>query len=85
MTDMVSIITSVGFPIFACLALGVFIYKFTTNLVNDSKEREQKLYELIGQCQATNEKFVEQLEEMQKSIVSIKDDVDDIKNKLDEK
>lgn len=81
-----TLIASVGFPIVCVLALGWFIYvafqKFTAN----SEKREEKLYTIIGEAQATNEKllqtnaeFVGVLDTYKTDLIAIKNDVAEIK------
>lgn len=84
-----TLITSVGFPIVCVLALGWFIYiafqKFTAN----AEKREDKLYAIIADAQATNEKllqtnseFVLVLDTYKTDLVAIKEDVAEIKNNM---
>lgn len=87
-----TLITSVGFPIVCVLALGWFIYiafqKFTAN----AEKREDKLYAIIAEAQATNEKlletnagFVGVLDAYKTDLVKIKEDVSVIKDYFNEK
>lgn len=87
-----TLITSVGFPIVCVLALGWFIYiafqKFTAN----AEKREDKLYAIIADAQATNEKllqtnseFVGVLDAYKTDLVKIKEDVSVIKDYFNEK
>lgn len=87
-----TLITSVGFPIVCVLALGWFIYiafqKFTAN----AEKREDKLYAIIADAQATNEKllqtnseFVGVLDTYKTDLVKIKEDVSVIKDYFNEK
>lgn len=84
-----TLITSVGFPIVCVLALGWFIYiafqKFTAN----AEKREDKLYAIIVEAQATNERllqtnseFVLVLDTYKTDLVAIKEDVAEIKNNM---
>lgn len=84
-----TLIASVGFPIVCVLALGWFIYvafqKFTAN----AEKREEKLYTIISESQATNEKllqtnaeFVGVLDTYKTDLVEIKNDVAIIKENL---
>ena len=63
--DITNLITSVGFPIAACVALGWFIYKSYEHIQKTNERREEKLYTMLGKSQTqldkledTNEKFV---------------------------
>ena len=48
MEAWVQIITSVGFPIFACLALGFYVYKQLDNYRTDIKELQKEHKEEIA-------------------------------------
>lgn len=87
-----TLIASVGFPIVCVLALGWFIYvafqKFTAN----AEKREEKLYTIIGEAQATNERllqtnseFVGVLDTYKTDLISIKNDVAEIKENFKQK
>lgn len=84
-----TLITSVGFPIVVCLALGWFIYKAFEKFTDASAKREEKLYTIIAEAQVTNEKllqtnadFVGVLETYKQDLVEIKNDVATIKENL---
>lgn len=84
-----TLITSVGFPIVVCLALGWFIYKAFVKFTDASAKREEKLYTIIAEAQATNEKllqtnaeFVSVLDTYKTDLVAIKEDVAEIKNNM---
>lgn len=81
-----TLIASVGFPIVVCLALGWFIYKAFEKFTDASAKREEKLYTIIAEAQATNEKlletnagFVSVLDAYKTDLVEIKNDVAVIK------
>ena len=82
MTDAIQIINSIGFPIFCVLALGIFVYRTFQRISDENKDREAKLYEMVGKLQEqlansieTNSRFVTRLE-------AITSDIDDIKTLL---
>lgn len=82
-----TLITSVGFPIVVCLALGWFIYKVFERFTANAEKREEKLYTIIAEAQATNEKllqtnseFVGVLDAYKTDLVTIKNDVAIIKD-----
>ena len=84
-----TLIASVGFPIVVCLALGWFIYKAFNKFTDASAKREEKLYTIIAEAQATNEKllqtnaeFVSVLDTYKTDLVAIKEDVAEIKNNM---
>lgn len=45
---IVQIISTVGFPIAACLGLGYFVFKFASKIREDSINRENKLMEYFN-------------------------------------
>ena len=74
------IISSVGFPIFCVLAMGLFVWKAFNMVMTNNKEREAKLYDTIAEIRgqlkeasATNASFIKILETMSKDIEDIKD------------
>lgn len=76
------LITSVGFPIFCVLALGLFVWKAFNMVMANNKEREAKLYDTIAEIRGqlkeastTNASFVKILENMSKDIEDIKDKI----------
>ena len=88
-TAIETMISTMGFPVACCVALGWFIYKFYNDYTTDSKNRENKLMEFIKEEQiqmqslvATNAEFVEVLNSYKADIEEIKHDVNDIKNEL---
>ena len=82
-------ITTLGFPIVACLFLGYFIWKLWTRQQEQNEKREDKLYSFITEAQATNERltqtnaeFVTVLNTYKSDLDEIKTDVTEIKNNL---
>lgn len=84
-----TVITTLGFPIVACLFLGYFIWKLWTRQQEQNEHREDKLYSFITEAQATNERlsktnaeFVTVLNTYKSDLDEIKTDVTEIKNNL---
>lgn len=84
-----TVITTLGFPIVACLFLGYFIWKLWTRQQEQNEKREDKLYSFITEAQATNERltktnaeFVTVLNTYESDLDEIKTDVTEIKNNL---
>lgn len=84
-----TVITTLGFPIVACLFLGYFIWKLWTRQQEQNEKREEKLYSFITLAQSTNEKltqtnaeFVTVLNTYKSDLDEIKTDVTEIKNNL---
>lgn len=83
------LITTVGFPIVCVLGLAYFIYRSYQTINNDNRDREAKLYEMLGKTQAqldqaqdTNAKFISVLEQINHDTEAMKADIDDIKDTI---
>ena len=81
-----SLISTLGFPIVCVVALGFFVFK----LWQQSAEREKTLMGEITENRLVNEKAIEtialyadRLTHIETSMEAIKNDVSDIKNKID--
>lgn len=81
-----SLVSTVGFPIFCVLALGFFVYKAYIRISDENRQREEKLYTMLGKSQEqldrmhdVNEQFVEVLENFKADNEVIKKDIEDIK------
>jgi len=46
MTELVEIISNLGFPMACCVAIGFVFYQLLNKVLADSKEREDKLMDL---------------------------------------
>ena len=46
MAELTELIPTLGFPIVCCVAIGVCFYRILMMVLNDGKEREQKLMNL---------------------------------------
>lgn len=79
-----SLIASVGFPIVCVIALGWFIYKAFEKFTDASAKREEKLYTIIADAQATNERLLETNAEFVGVLDAYKQDLVDIKNDVAE-
>jgi predicted negative regulator of RcsB-dependent stress response len=82
-------ISTLGFPIVITIALMWFIWKLWTKTQTQNEQRENKLYEVIGKAQAQNERlsatnseFVAVLNAYKDDLQTIKNDVSDIKQKI---
>ena len=74
-----TIITSLGFPICVCIALGWFIYKAFEKFTSQAEKREEKLYTVIAQAQETNERLSKTNAEFVAVLNTYKSDLDEIK------
>ena len=82
---ILEVITTVGFPIAVCIALGWFVYK----LYKASEKREELLRVEIKENQETNKqaietiaKYADRLDTIQNDIETIKDDIIIISEKV---
>lgn len=84
------VITTLGFPIALCIALGWFIFKIYTDTTRQSKEnmdavqarckeREEKLYIQLEKQNEINGRFAEIIAQYDVKIEEIKTDVKEIK------
>lgn len=74
----IELITSLGFPIAVCIALGIFVYK----LWKQSVTREERLMEEITENRVINTKFSEIIAQYEITLGEIKVDIKDIKDTL---
>ena len=84
-----TVISTLGFPIVITIALMWFIWKLWNKTQTQNEARENKLYEVIGKAQAQNERlsetnseFVAVLNAYKDDLQTIKNDVSDIKQKI---
>lgn len=75
---ILELIGTVGFPITACLALGIFIFK----IYNKSEEREMALRNEISACQEINKEAIKTLTLYAERLGVIEDDVKEIKEDI---
>lgn len=85
MEVILEIISTVGFPIAVCLALGFFVYK----LWQQSVTREERLMAEITENRLVNEKaietiaqFAERFNRIETDVTEIKTDISVIKDKI---
>ena len=72
--NWIEVISTLGFPIACVIALGVFVW----NLYKASVAREERLMEVNEKAIATIAKYADRLDEIQKDVQVIKDDVTQI-------
>ena len=74
----IELISSLGFPIAACLALAFFIW----NIYKQSVTREEKLFTEITENRLINQQFAKIIGQYEVTLGEIKNDVKDIKDTL---
>ncbi|MEG0577168.1 MAG: hypothetical protein RR500_04870 [Bacilli bacterium] len=55
MTDLTTVISTVGFPIACCIGLGFFINNVITANREDSSKREDRLFQELGRFASSQE------------------------------
>ena len=79
-----TLVTSLGFPICVCIALGWFIYKAFEKFTSQAEKREEKLYTVVAQAQETNERLSNTNAEFVAVLNTYKSDLEDIKSDVSE-
>ena len=83
--DLISnLISSVGFPIACVCFLGAFIARFSNTVMTYNKEREDKLYELIGKSQEQLDRLEDTLEDYITVLGKLRDDVNRISDDIED-
>ena len=93
MTQIVSLIGTLGFPIVACLVMGWFIFKIYKNTTEENArnmeavqnrclEREERLNEQISKCQEVNAQAIATIAVYTERLGIVEQDVKDIKETL---
>lgn len=92
METVVPLITQVGFPIACVIALGFFIRSVYDTMVEKSGAREERLYKVIADAQAQNQRlsdinaeFADVMRAYKADLEKIKEDVTDIKEYINRK
>lgn len=85
MEQFTELISSFGFPVACVCALGYFIWYFFKQTKEENQQRESTLMDFIRHSQEINAEFAEiiakyevKLDEIQKDIEDIKEDIDEL-------
>lgn len=85
MEQFTELISSFGFPVACVCALGYFIWYFFKQTKEENQQRESTLMDFIRHSQEINAGFAEiiakyevKLDEIQKDIQDIKEDIDEL-------
>ena len=83
MTELIEIISTLGFPIACCVAIGVVFYQMLNKVLSDSKERESNLMMLtreisskIAELGQIVDKNTEAISVMNEKIEKLTDEVE---------
>lgn len=85
MEQFTELMSSFGFPVACVCALGWFIWYFFKQTKEENQQRENNLMDFIKRSQEINSEFAEiiakyevKLDEIQKDIEDIKEDIDEL-------
>lgn len=84
-SNISTIISTVGFPIFCVVCLGYFAWKAFNMVMSNNKDREDKLYQTIAEIRGQLKEAAETNASFVKVLEGMSNDIEDIKNKLQEK
>ena len=84
MEEMVSDISTVGFPIFSVIAMGYFFYRVWTTQEARNTQREDKLMDIIRDHSTTLANLGRIVDENTKMIAILTEKVESVENKLGE-
>ena len=71
MSELTTVISTVGFPIAACVGLGSYINQTTKFQREDSSKREEKLFQQLESNNKTMDNFNETMQSMDMRLDSI--------------
>lgn len=77
MDVVMQIVQTLGFPVAACVGVGVVFYKLLVRVMDENADREAKYQTMLTEYGA-------KMSEISRALVDIKNDVSDIHHKLDE-
>ena len=77
MDVVMQIIQTLGFPVAACIGVGVVFYKLLVRVMDENADRESKYQTMLTEYGA-------KMSEISRALAEIKNDVSDIHHKLDE-
>ena len=83
MDEVVQMISTVGFPIVAVIAMGFFFYKMWTTQEVRNKEREEMLMNLIRELSVNLADLGRIIDENTKNIAILSEKIEKVENKID--
>lgn len=77
MDVIMQIVQTLGFPVAACIGVGVVFYKLLVRVMDENADREAKYQTMLTEYGA-------KMSEISRALAEIKNDVSDIHHKLDD-
>lgn len=77
MDVVMQIVQTLGFPVAACIGVGIVFYKLLVRVMDENADREAKYQTMLTEYGA-------KMSEISRALVEIRNDVSDIHHKLDE-
>ena len=84
MEQFTELISSFGFPVACVFALGYFIWYFFKQTKEESQQRENSLIDFIKRSQEINAGFAEIIAKYEVKLDEIQKDIEDIKEEVGE-
>lgn len=85
MDEIISAISTVGFPIFSVIAMGYFFYRVWITQENRNSQREDKLMEIIREHSTMLANIGRIVDENTKMIAILSEKVENVEQKLEGK
>ena len=85
MNEIVQIISTLGFPISCCVAIGIVFYQMLNKVLADSKERETSLMNLTREISSKIAELGQIVDKNTEAISVMNERIEKIANELDTK
>lgn len=84
MTEMVEMISTLGFPIACCVAVGLVFYQMLNKVLADSKERENNLMNLTREISSKIAELGQIVDKNTEAISVMNEKVENLSKELEE-
>lgn len=88
--EILAAIQTLGFPIVCAIGLAWFCYYMIKKIMEENREREERLYNSLAECREINKTaietialYAEKLDTIENSITEIKEDILVIKTRME--
>ena len=85
MDEIVQIISTLGFPISCCVAIGIVFYQMLNKVLSDSKERESNLMNLTREISAKIAELGQIVDKNTEAISIMNERIEKIASEMEEK